>query len=124
MVGVARFLLDEHINPNVAIQLRRKGYDAISLHDDNQLGLLDPQVLELAAAQRRTLVTYNVIDFEALASQWFARNRSHSGIVLVHEKTIPQRTVGGLVRALAGLADRYPGPRGLDDQVIYLSREP
>jgi len=26
--------------------------------------------------------------------------------------------------ALAGLADRYPGPRELDDQVIYLSREP
>jgi hypothetical protein len=81
-------------------------------------------VLELAVAQRRSVVTYNVIDFEALAGQWFARNRSHSGIVLVHEKTIPQRTVGGLVRALASLADRYPGPRALDDQVIYLTREP
>ncbi len=121
---MARFLLDEHINPSVAIQLRRKGYDATSVHEGNRVGLLDPQVLELAAAQRRAIVTYNIIDFEALASQWFARNRSHSGIVLVHEKTIPQRTVGGLVRALAVLADRYPGPRGLDDQVIYLSREP
>jgi len=121
---VARFLLDEHINPSVAIQLRRKGCDAISLHEGHHLGLLDHEVLELAAAQCRSIVTYNVIDFEALAGQWFARNRSHSGIVLVHEKTIPQRTVGGLVRALASLADRYPGPRALDDQVIYLTREP
>jgi len=121
---VARFLLDEHINPGVAIQLRRKGYDAISVHDGEHLGLLDPEVLELAAAQRRAIVTYNIIDFEALASQWFARNRSHGGIVLVHEKTIPQRTVGRLVRALASVADRYPGPRALDDQVIYLTREP
>ena len=121
---MARFLLDEHINPTVAIQLRRKGCDAISLHEGHHLGLLDPEVLELAAAQRRSIVTYNVIDFEALASQWFARNRSHSGIVLVHEKTIPQRAVGGLVRALASLADRFPGPCALDDQVIYLTREP
>ena len=121
---MARFLLDEHINPSVAIQLRRKGYDAISVHDSKHLGLPDPEVLELAVAQRRSVVTYNIIDFEALASQWFARNRSHSGIILVHEKTIPQRTVGGLVRALAILADRYPGPRALDYQVIYLTREP
>lgn len=120
---MARFLLDEHINPTVAIQLRRKGYDAISLHEGHHLGLLDPEVLELAAAQRRSIVTYKVIDFEALASQWFARNRSHSGIVLVHEKTIPQRAVGGLVRALASLADRYPSPHALDHQVIYLTRE-
>jgi predicted nuclease of predicted toxin-antitoxin system len=119
-----RFLLDEHINPAVAIQLRRTGYDATSIHETEHLGLLDSGVLELAAAQHRALVTYNIVDFEALAAQWFARGLSHSGIVLVHERTISQRTVGGLVRALARLADRHPGPRALDDQVIYLTREP
>jgi predicted nuclease of predicted toxin-antitoxin system len=121
---VPRFLLDEHINPAVAIQLRRKGYDAASIHETEHLGLHDPEVLELAAAQRRSLVTYNIVDFEALAGQWFARGLGHSGIVLVHERTIPQRTVGKLVRALAALAVRFPGPRALDDQVIYLTREP
>ena len=84
----------------------------------------DAKVLELAAAQRRAAVTYNIVDFEALAAQWFARSQRHGGIVLVHEKTIPQRTVGSLVRALARLADRFPGARSLDDQVIYLTREP
>ena len=118
-----RFLLDEHINPAVAAQLRRKGYDAVSVHDENHLALIDAKVLELAANERRAVVTYNIVDFEALAREWFARGLRHSGIVLVHERAIPQRTVGGLVRALAGLADRHPGPRSLDDQVIYLSRE-
>lgn len=120
---MARLLVDEHINPVVAAQLRRKGYDVISVHEGEKVSQPDHEVLELAVAQRRAIVTYNIVDFEALAAQWFGRGLSHSGIVLVHEKTIPQRSVGRLVRALAALADRFPGPRALDDQVIFLTRE-
>lgn len=118
-----RFLLDEHVNPAVAIQLRRKGYDVISVHETPYQGLPDFGVLEVGAAQHRAVVTYNITDFEGLAGQWFTRGQHHSGIVLVHERTISQRTVGALVRALARLADQYPGLRSLDDQVIYLTRE-
>ena len=120
---MARFLLDEHVNPAVSVQLRRKGHDAISVHEVPCVGLPDAEVLTVAAGLRRALVTYNVVDFEALAAEWFARGRSHNGIVLVHEKTISQRRVGALVRVLAALADRYPGARALDDQVIYLTGE-
>ncbi len=121
---MARFLLDEHINPAVAVQLRRKGYDAVSIYESGGAGGGDTEVLELATSQHRAIVTFNITDFEALAAQWFARGMSHGGIVLVHSKTIPQQSVGGLVRALAKLADQFPGPRALEDQVIFLTREP
>ena len=120
---MARFLLDEQINPAAAIQLRRKGYDATSLYKAGGAGSADAEVLERATAEHRAVVTFNVVDFEALAAQWFAGGKGHGGIVLVHAKTIPQESVGKLVRALARLADRFPGTRSLEDQVIYLTRE-
>ena len=83
----------------------------------------DAEVLELGATQHRALVTYNTVDFEALAGQWFAPGQRHSGIVLVSERTISQRAVGGLVRGLPRLAGQYPGVRPFDDQAIYLTRE-
>lgn len=46
-------------------------------------GLSDPQVLELAAAEQRILITRNSRDFAPLARQWAEAQRSHAGLMLI-----------------------------------------
>lgn len=80
-----RLLLDANVSPKrIGDALERQGHDVLSLASDPALGALaDPQVLELAAEQRRILVTRNSRDFAPLLRQWAEANRHHSGCVLI-----------------------------------------
>lgn len=116
-------LLDEHINPEVARQLRGKGYDVIATEEARMKEATDEQLLAFAASGKRVLVTYNVRDFQMLLWEWHRATRHHSGIIFVSEKTIPQRTVGRLVRALKKLLDNAPRRVDwLDDSALFLTR--
>lgn len=118
-----RLLLDEHINPEVARQLRKKGYDVVSVEEAQMREASDEQLLNFATSQNRALVTYNIRDFQLLLSKWHRAARHHSGIIFVNEKTASQKTVGPLVRALKKLLDTAPRPQGwLDDYGIFLTR--
>lgn len=46
------------------------------------MGEPDAAQLEFAAAHQRALFSYNRIEFEELAVQWFREGREHWGIVL------------------------------------------
>jgi predicted nuclease of predicted toxin-antitoxin system len=81
-----KLLLDENISPVVATTLCAEGIDACHVRDRRLLGATDPQVLELAFAEDRILVTSNVDDFVKLAH---ARD-VHPGIVLLER--------GGMLR--------------------------
>ena len=118
-----RLLLDEHINPGVARQLRKKGYDVVSVEEARMREASDDQLLGFAVGERRVLVTYNIRDFQLLISEWHRVGRHHSGIIFVNEKTVSQKTVGPLVRTLKKLLDKLPrSPGWLDDQGIFLTR--
>jgi predicted nuclease of predicted toxin-antitoxin system len=80
-----RLLLDANLSPRgIAAKLREAGHDVLALAEDASFeGLPDPQVLELAAAEQRVLVTRNSRDFAPLARQWAEAGRSHAGIVLI-----------------------------------------
>jgi predicted nuclease of predicted toxin-antitoxin system len=109
------FLLDEDITPAVAEGLRRRGIDAVSVHD---LGLANARVpdeahLAAAATAGRVLVTYNRADFQALDAQWRLDDRPHAGILWCAERSIPRRNVGELVRALVVASQRYESLSGL-----------
>lgn len=74
-----RFALDETVSHWLAGLLRTDGYDADSAKEPRRLGFHDPQVLAAAAAARRTLVTHNINDFEAIHEAWIMwRRRSES----------------------------------------------
>jgi Domain of unknown function (DUF5615) len=45
--------------------------------------LPDPQVLELATAEQRILITRNSRDFAPLAREWAEAQRSHAGLMLI-----------------------------------------
>lgn len=77
-----KLLVDEDLSPWAAQQLREQdGVDAVHVRDRAKLGALDHQVLEVAFAEDRILVTANVSDFARLASL----REIHSGMVLMVE---------------------------------------
>lgn len=106
----------------IAEQLRSRGHDVVAVTGDNAMvGLSDDQILDLATAAGRTVVTANIRDFVPLDRQWRADGRRHGGLVLVSTKTFPQDRgfVGALVSALDALltADGVAG-----DAVVFLPR--
>lgn len=76
---MVKLLLDENLSPRAAVDLRADGHDAVHLRERGRLGIADPEVLELAFAEDRVLVTANVADFRRLA----AARDLHAGIVLL-----------------------------------------
>ena len=104
-------LLDEMFSGRIAEQLRAKGHDVLAVVADPALvGLPDDQILSLAAAAGRALVTANIKDFIALDARYRATGQAHAGLVLVSAKTFPQDRgfTAAIVGALSALLDR-PG---------------
>lgn len=64
--------------------LRDDGHNVTAIDEDAALKALpDDELLELAIAEERVLVTANVKDFVPLLSERLAGGRSHSGCVLI-----------------------------------------
>jgi len=105
-----KLLLDEHMSPAVAKGLRRTGHkvpvQAMAEWDDgNFLGQDDAACLREAATQRLTLVTYDRRTIPPLLKEWAEAGLNHGGVIFVDEKSISPADIGGLVRALAALAN-------------------
>ena len=104
-----KLLLDEHLSPDIAEGLRRKGR-ALTVHGLTEweggrfLGLTDEAIREEAAAQKLTLVTYDLKTIPPLLKTWMESGRDHGGVIFVDHKTIPSSDFGGLVRALHKLS--------------------
>jgi predicted nuclease of predicted toxin-antitoxin system len=74
--------LDEDVSVLVAELLRSHGFDVLTALEAGQLGKSDEEQLAYAVSQSRALVSHNRSDFEALAQQYFAAERTHYGIIL------------------------------------------
>jgi hypothetical protein len=103
-----KLLLDEHVSPDVAEGLRRRS-KAVAVHGLVEweggcfLGLPDEAILEEAAAQKLTLVTYDRKTIPPLLKMWAEAGHDHGGVIFVDEKTILPSDFGGLIRALQKL---------------------
>lgn len=85
-------------------------------------GASDEKLPAFAARDKRVLVTYNIRDFQLLLIEWHRAARHHSGILFVSEKSIPQRAVGPLVRALAQVLETSLGAKELEDRGLFVVR--
>jgi hypothetical protein len=102
-----RFYLDEDINPQVAVVLRRLGVWAASTQEAGTRGADDEAQLAYAAEVRAALVTRNRNDFIALTAQFFDEDREHAGVVIVPH-SVPADNPAILSKLLARLAADYP----------------
>jgi predicted nuclease of predicted toxin-antitoxin system len=80
-----RLLLDANLSGRrIAGPLRGDGHDVMALNERLEAeGLADPDVLALAAAEGRILVTRNSRDFAPLLREWAEAGRPHAGCVLI-----------------------------------------
>lgn len=107
-------LLDEMLSGAIAEQLRARGLDGVAVVEDPRLvGTPDEELLAHAAAQERMLVTANVADFAAIATDWRGAGREHPGLVFVTNRAFPQDRsfVGAVVSSLLALHDSSGLPR-------------
>lgn len=80
-----RLFLDAHVSARrIAGALRDQGHDVRAADEERDLdGWEDERLLEVAAAEQRILVTFNVKDFARLATEWAAAGTSHAGLLLI-----------------------------------------
>ena len=106
-----RLLLDEHLSPDIAegLRRRRKNLFVCGLAEwegGRFLGQSDESILEAAAAQNLTLVTYDLKTIPPLLKTWMEAGRDHGGVIFVDHKTMPASDFGGLIRALQNIHDK------------------
>ena len=84
-------------------------------------GLPDEELLAVAAAAGRALVTANIKDFVPLDQRYKAMGRTHAGLVLVSAKAFPQDRA--FIGALVGALDKLINEAALSaDAVVFLRR--
>jgi hypothetical protein len=113
-----RLYTDEDVDPDLADQLGRLGYDALSCHvaGNHNQSLDDEWQLRFAVSQGRAILVFNIVDFLALDRAWRGRGDEHSGIILAQAET----PIGELVRRTRIHLDTYD-PQYQHNLVLYLA---
>lgn len=119
---LARLLLDAQISGRyVAEPLRSRGHDVLLVDEDRRLdGAADTEILELAAAENRILVTFDVKDFMPLAREWAERGKRHSGLIVV--VGLRSNEFGELISGVQALVTEGASSQEWTDRVVLLGR--
>ena len=103
-----RFLLDEGINPKVAVYADEIGIDVASVHEIRRLGLSDWEQLLLAADDGRVLVTRNRADSLHCTAELFRAGQRHRGVLIV-PWTLANERPAAIAHAIKRWAKAYSG---------------
>ncbi len=101
LVLFIRLYIDEDVHESVSLALRRHGYDVLSVREVDRRGFSDAEQLAYAAAQNRTLFSFNATDYIALHLEYLTQGREHAGIVVAK-----QNPIGETVRRLLMLLNQ------------------
>jgi predicted nuclease of predicted toxin-antitoxin system len=121
-VAAMRLLLDSHITTALAEQLRRHGLDAVALPEwrgGNHIAARDEDLLRLAHADGRVLVTFDLQTIPPLLMDLAETGEHHGGVILVSSRAYRANDVGGLLHALLALVERR-GKESWEDVAVYL----
>lgn len=111
-----KLLLDEMLAPAIARELRARGHDAeaIAGHPDRE-ALSDSEVMNLARAEHRAVVTNNLRDFRPLHHDAVAPGGpGHYGMIFMpgsYRRT--KDDTGRIINALESRFRQYPGDHDL-----------
>lgn len=119
-----KLLLDEMISPRIARELRDRGFDVQAIKADRPEleAVADGEVLRRAAAERRTLVTNDVLDFQLIHNQLLAADEAHYGIVFTDDATMPRNkaSIPLWLKTLGDLLKANPADDALRNRVRHL----
>jgi hypothetical protein len=104
-------LLGEHFSPEIARQLRARGYDVIAVKEHPELiGRADRVHFASMPEQRRAIVTQDLGDFRPLLSEAMRTGHKTYGLVCVPARiSLSREAIGQLVAALERLLREHPG---------------
>lgn len=116
-----RLLLDEHLSPEIARQLRARGHDVIAVGERDDLkGRSDRVQFASLPDEQRVIVTRDLGDFRPLLAQALRSGTQAYGLICVPRRfSLSRKATGRLVRALEALLEAHPEP----DAVIYRGGE-
>ena len=85
-----RLYLDEDVHKQVAMALRLRGYDVVSVHELEKWNLSDEAQLAFACENERAIFTFNRGDFAKLHEKWLYSGRNHDGIITSKQLTLSE----------------------------------
>ncbi len=109
----------------LARELRERGLDAEAVDERPALrGLADEELLAIAAAEERALLSENVADFMRLYGEWGEAGRPQAGIVIALSGRFSRTPAGykALVSGLAELCAERPERDALASAIHFLAR--
>jgi hypothetical protein len=107
-----KLLLDEMLSPAIARELRARGHDVESItgHSDRE-ALADPEVMALARAEHRAVVTDNLRDYRPLHNDAIIPGGPGDyGMIFIpgtYRRT--KNDTGRIIAALEAKLNRYTG---------------
>ena len=78
-----RRLLDHHLSPRLARDLRQDGFEVTFPRELGTERASDEQHLRWAAAHGHVILKSDIGDYRPLAERWTERGEDHAGIILV-----------------------------------------
>jgi len=119
-----RLFLDAHISgPRIARALREAGHDVRAADEERELdGLIDEELLSIAATEERIFVTFDVKDFPVIARRWAEGGRTHAGCAIV--VGIDQGEFGAILATIALALAARPRQADWRDLTLFLARTP
>jgi len=118
-----KLLFDEMLSPAIARELRSRGHDVEPIAGSpHREALSDPEVLELARAERRAVVTSNLRDFRPLHHEAVTPGGAgHYGMIFMpggYRRT--RADTGRIIAALEAILAAYPGEDDLANGEAWL----
>jgi hypothetical protein len=118
-----KLLLDEMLSPAIARELRSRGHDVEAVAaSPGREALSDPEVLTLARAEHRALVTNNLRDFRPLHHEAITPGSAgHYGMIFVPGSYRRTRAgTGKIIAALEAILAQHPGEADLSNGEAWL----
>ncbi len=119
-----RLFLDAHVSGRrVATALRKAGHEVRAADEERELdGMADEDLLALAAAETRVMVTFNVADFPGIVRRWAEAGRAHEGCAIL--VGIDHSEFGTILRVLERTLDARPDQDAWHDYTCFVARAP
>jgi predicted nuclease of predicted toxin-antitoxin system len=119
-----KLLLDEMISPRIARELRGLGFDVQAIKSDRPdlKAVADREIVRRLAAEKRAVVTNDVLDFGLIHSQMSGAGEEHFGMLFTNDATMPRNkaSIPLWVKTLKAILEASPADDALRNRVRHL----
>jgi predicted nuclease of predicted toxin-antitoxin system len=119
-----KLLLDEMISPRIARELRAKDFDVQAIKSDRPdlESVADLEIVRRLAAEKRAVVTNDVLDFQLIHNQMAVAGEEHYGMLFTSDATMPRNkaSISLWVKTLTAVLKADPADDSLRNRVRHL----